>query len=138
MIATASTPHVVITPSRPLLAAWGWNGAVEGIRIDEPIPYSVAPQPARDRQHGPDFRNVVWDGVAYSLTATQAAVVRVLWEAHEQGTPEVGQSWLLAEVESGAARLRDLFREGAGREAWGTLVVMARPGVYRLAPPRPA
>ena len=75
---------------------------------------------------------------AYTLTPLQAQVVRVLWEADAQGTPEVGQQFLLAEVESNATRLRDLFREGGGKLAWGTLVIMARPGVYRLAPPRTA
>ena len=60
--------------------------------------------------HSPDFRTINWYGTPYKLTATQAAVVRVLWEARDNGTPDVGQHTLLEEAGSESSRLVDLFR----------------------------
>lgn len=72
------------------------------------------------RTHSPCFRSVCWCGVVYSLTGTQAAIVRILWESWEHGAPEVSADHLLESVDSQTGRLRDLF---ARNPAWGNLIV---------------
>ena len=48
----------------------------------------------------------------------------------KRGTPEVSQHTILAEIESDAERLRDLFRDSP---LWGTLIVPGeRRGHYKL------
>lgn len=88
-----------------------------------------------DARHGPDFRSVHWYGKEYTFTAAQAAVVKLLWEAWKNGTPEVGNDYLTSEADVETKRLDHLF--GAGKHpAWGTMI---RPGstkgTLRLSPP---
>ncbi len=86
-------------------------------------------------QHTDDFRLVVWNGRRYDLSATQAAIVRVLWHAREAGTPDVSETALLEEADSNSERLRDVFRRSP---AWRSLVVRGEGrGTYRLALPQP-
>lgn len=80
--------------------------------------------------HSPDYRTVSWHGRHFVLTPKQAAVVKVLWDAWESGTPQVGQHYLLEACESPGGRLRDVFRDSP---AWGTLVVSEGGGMYKLA-----
>jgi hypothetical protein len=82
--------------------------------------------------HSADFRTVHWFGTDYALTEKQAKVVEALWQAREAGDPEVGQDVLLRACGSDGVRLVDLFRRSP---AWGTLIVSARAGLYRLAAP---
>lgn len=83
--------------------------------------------------HGPDFRSVNWYGTCFEFTSQQAAVVKVLWEAMENGTPTVGDPTLLEAVESGAGRLPNLFRD---HPAWGRMIVEGgTKGSRRLADP---
>lgn len=86
-----------------------------------------------DKRHSDDFRSVHWHGIDYSFTATQAACVRVLWEAMENGTPEVGKDTILEKAGSETSRLDDIFRNSP---AWGTMIVSgSRRGTKRLADP---
>jgi hypothetical protein len=88
--------------------------------------------PAR---HSADFRSVHWYGKDYTFTPTQAACVKLLWGANENGTPELGQDTILLHptVEAGASRLRDVFK---GHPAWDLLIVKGTTqGAYRLAEP---
>lgn len=81
-------------------------------------------------RHGPDFACVLWWGRSYSFTGTQAAVVRQLWEAWQNGTPDVRQETLLAGAESETRRLGDTFKD---HPAWGTLIVGGgAKGCFRL------
>jgi hypothetical protein len=60
----------------------------------------------------------------------------VLWEAWENGTPELGQETILEhpEVEAESKRLVDVFK---GHPAWGKMIVTGHTaGTYRLAEPR--
>jgi hypothetical protein len=101
-------------------------GKIIRIHIED----ATAPGPPGERSHSPDYRSVSWDGRTYRLTAMQAAVVRMLWEAWEAGTPDVGQHTLLEAADSCADRLRDVFRHC---QAWGTLVVPGgSKGTFRL------
>ena len=92
------------------------------------------PRPStKDARHSPDFRSVYWFGQEYSFTANQAACVRLLWEAWENGTPELSAAALCESVELANDRLDLVFRK---HPAWGEMI---RPGhtkgSYRLSPP---
>ena len=71
---------------------------------------------------GPDYRSVVFHGETIPLSPMQAAAVRILNEAFERGTPEVGADYVLERIESRSLRLRDVFK-GAGSRAWGRLII---------------
>lgn len=93
----------------------------------------AAPEAPPTARHSADFRSVHWFGAKHSFTPTQAACVKLLWEAWENRTPEVGQEWILQhpDVESESKRLVDLFKVHA---AWGTMIVKGRTdGSFRLA-----
>lgn len=90
----------------------------------------IAPERPRVARHSPDFRTVWWYGQKYTFTATQAAVVRILWEAKENDTPDVGQAELLTSVGAESPRLVDVFKRSP---AWGVVIVPGeRAGSYRL------
>jgi|GEM_PF-2934798 len=86
-----------------------------------------------EARHSADFRSVVWFGQEYMFTANQAACIRLLWEAWENGTPEVSGAMILENAGIDQKRLSAVFR---GHPAWGTMI---RPGQtkgsYRLSPP---
>jgi hypothetical protein len=90
------------------------------------------PAPTGFPRHCKDFRSVHWFGADYTFTPTQAAVIRQLWEAWEDGTGGVGQETLLESAGSTGGRLRDVFR---GHPAWGTMVVALGKGLFALASP---
>jgi hypothetical protein len=82
--------------------------------------------------HSDDFRSVCWYGTDYVFTPTQAACVRVLWEAWERGSPVMGQDSILETAGSTGARLRDVFEKGK-HQAWDKMIVSAKKGAFRLA-----
>jgi hypothetical protein len=86
--------------------------------------------------HSPDFRSVRWDGEPYCFTATQAACIKLLWEAMEKGAPELGEQTLLQHptVDVTSTRLRDIFRSaGQMHPCWNKLIVRGdRKGTFRL------
>ncbi len=64
----------------------------------------------------------------------QAAIVKILWEAQVNGTPDVHASTLLAQAESKLQqdRIQPLFFR---HPAWKTMIVRGkRRGTYRLDP----
>lgn len=97
--------------------------------------------PARAVAHSPDFRSVCWrvggESVVYSFSPGQAAVVRLLWEAWENGTPAVSQAYLLEAAGIDNNRISPTFTR---HPSWGTLILGYKkhggsPGTYRLAEP---
>jgi hypothetical protein len=78
---------------------------------------------------------VVWYGADYTFTATQAAAVSQLWQAWQNGTPDVGDQTILESIGSQARRLLDLFRDGNEMHpAWGTMIVDGgTKGAHRLS-----
>ena len=83
-----------------------------------------------DCQHSKDFASVIWHGESHEFTKNQAAVVKMLWEAHERRTPSVRGDTLLEESDIGSS-LRVLFRRHA---AWTTMIVSGgTKGSYRLS-----
>ena len=115
--------------------------------VVSPPPMTAAPTPqhaSTDRdtpsdagastlRHSPDYRSVVWRDQKFSLTAQQARVVQLLDELRQQGTPEIGQAFILEHLDlDKTKRLRDIFKHS---DAWARLVVHGvRKGTYRLAP----
>jgi len=86
------------------------------------------------RRHGPDFRSVSWDGHTYTFSPTQAACVKVLWTAYDNGTPEVGETTILEEAGSDGSKLRDVFKSGKTfHPAWRKMIVQGRKGAFRLS-----
>ena len=84
------------------------------------------------RAHSQDFSTVVWCGVEYSFSPMQAAIVKMLWQALANGTPDVHASTLLAHAESELkeSRLDPLFFR---HPAWKTMIIRGRRrGTYRL------
>lgn len=81
-------------------------------------------------KHSSDFRQIVWKGVSYSLTAMQSGIVELLFENYTNGTPEVGQTYLLEHAGSQSNRLEHLFGRS---QLWGTLIVPGeRQGTFQL------
>lgn len=88
-------------------------------------------EPAPGFRHSVDFRSAIWDGQPYSFTPQQAQVVEMLLDAYLNGTPDLGQGYLLDRIGTTAGELRFTFRDNA---AWGTLVVNGGTrGAFRLA-----
>jgi hypothetical protein len=89
--------------------------------------------PSPPANHSPDFRSVQWFGHDYSFTTGQAACVQRLWEAWEQGNPDVAQQTILLDAGMDSARLVDLFKR---HPAWQTMIVRGgSKGAYRLQGP---
>lgn len=98
-------------------------------RTKSNAPSEVSPQP----RHSADFRSVDWFGTKHAFTLTQAACVRVLWEAWKNGTPELSQATILERAETASSRLANVFRN---HPAWETMIVSGqRKGTFRLAAP---
>lgn len=106
---------------------------LSGRKLQHPIPPApITGPPARKAaySHSSDFRAVHWFGADYTFTPTQAAVVRTLWEAWEDGVPELGIATILEAAGSESDRLPPLFH---GHAAWGSMIVKGDgKGTYRL------
>jgi hypothetical protein len=89
---------------------------------------------AADTDHSDDFRFVRWYGTEYVFTPTQAACIRVLWEAWKKGTPVLGQAAILEAADSRGTRLSDVFEKGK-HPAWRKMIVCVRKGAFQLAKP---
>lgn len=84
-------------------------------------------------KHSPDFRSINWFGQVYGFTALQSAIVSILWQAWESGSPDVGDQYLLEESGSESNRLDQLFR---GHPGWGVVIVPGLTvGTHRLQQP---
>jgi hypothetical protein len=93
-----------------------------------------------DAAHSPDFASVRWFGTVYMFTGSQRRIIRELWSAWKNRTPEVSSAYLFDAAgvdDSTTARIPSLFRfKGQPHAAWGTMIV---PGsckdTYRLREP---
>ena len=90
--------------------------------------------------HSSDFRSATWDGVDYEFTTNQAACVKVLWEAFEDGIGSMGEVEILDRAGLESDRLDNVFRikiKGTSRNephnAWNHMIVKGgTSGTYRL------
>ncbi len=85
-----------------------------------------------------DFRSVVWGTEQFSFTAQQAACIGVLWKHWQNGTPEIGQDYIMEHIDSSQNRLRDVFKAKTKvHAAWGRLIIEGQTkGAYRLSEPK--
>ncbi|HEV2418662.1 MAG TPA: hypothetical protein VGX94_12725 [Terriglobia bacterium] len=79
--------------------------------------------------HSDDFRSVKFGGVSHTVTKSQAAVIRLLYEASLTEMPEVAHERIMETVGLRTSQLRDTFK---GSPLWGTLIVWSHKGLYRL------
>jgi hypothetical protein len=140
------SPTMALPAGKSLPDLSPWLGRLRELTIDLAAVTDPAPAPPpRDggqghgeTRHGIDFRSVRWYGTDYTFTKNQAAIVKLLWDAWENGTPEVGGDTLLTEADCETKRLDHLFNLGKhGRHpAWGTMIRPgSQKGTYRLAKP---
>jgi hypothetical protein len=88
--------------------------------------------------HDPSFKTVDWFGHSYRFNPQQAACIKVLWRAWLGGTPVIREELVLEVANIKARSLKDVFRSGPGREAWGTMIGDGdRRGTVRLSEPAP-
>jgi hypothetical protein len=106
--------------------------------VPPPVQGALAPIEARKPampvfHHSEDFRVVVFNGSAYTLTLNQSQVMRQLWEANRSGIREIHQSRLYEETDSAnyKKRLRDIFK--SNMTAFRVLIEPGeRRGCFRL------
>ena len=133
--AVAGAPHMQVSTSLP-------NSDREtigrgAIAQQNPEVSAQGIPPITDFKHSPDFRTVALNGRSYKLTSKQAQVIELLYKAYENGTPELGQAYILEQLGERGNRLRDTFKRNP--EAWQALVARGvRRGCYRLNLPNPA
>ena len=98
-------------------------------RVEDANDTVLSQSPAR---HSPDFRCVHWFGTKYTFTASQAAIIEIMWNAWEQRTPDISDAHLLERSGLGkGSRLVDIFRN---HPAWKRLIVPGeRKGTRRLS-----
>ena len=99
--------------------------------------------PPSQPTHSADFTSVDWFGVKYEFAkGLQAECVRVLWKAWENRTPSLSEKTIGEEAGSSSDRFRldHVFkpankktRKREAHPAWGTMIVRAGKGVFRLA-----
>lgn len=114
------------------------NMAVVPLRLmsESKLAQNLLVTPKGAAVHSPDFRSVRWHGTEYSFTGNQAACVKVLWDAWQNGASDVGDEMLLNAVDAASPprSLRDVFRD---HPAWGTMIVAGgSKGSHRLAEPK--
>jgi hypothetical protein len=124
----ANYPHGV--PDTAVLLIQLPQGVTKEVRL--PFP---PPPPSEDTGHSTDYRSCTAHGEDYAFSPAQAAVVRQLWEAHDDGSAAIGQETLLEGAGLDGGRMRDVFRSKGGMHpAWGVLVVQgAAKGTFRLS-----
>lgn len=107
--------------------------ALPAIAVERPEAIGLANRLLRELcplRASPDFTSVARHDRVFTFTKRQAKIVRILWQAWQHGTPEVGQDYLLADEER-SKRVADIFTE---HEAWKTLIVPGkRDATFRLA-----
>jgi len=82
-------------------------------------------------RHSPDYSQVTVRNREFHLTERQAKIVRALHQAWENGSPELGQAYILDnEFDTHSGQLRYYFKNS---DAWKNLVVQGkRRGIFRL------
>lgn len=88
---------------------------------------------SQDARHSEDFASVYWFGTEFTFgTPAQRAVVRMLWQAMENRTPNCSKDSLLEVSGSTQNRLDMVFRN---HPAWKTLIIDSGKDTYRLSRP---
>jgi hypothetical protein len=87
------------------------------------------------RNHSEDFTSVVWDGIPFVFTKSQAAVVKLLWCEYEKGTWTLSEKTIGEGIGSSANNYRIIHTFDKGKHpAWGTLIISGpKKGTFRIA-----
>jgi hypothetical protein len=81
--------------------------------------------------HSEDYRSVTVRGDTYTLTSEQAAMIQILYEAHENGNPDLSIAYILEQLDKKSSRWQDTFKSNP--KAKEALVKSgARKGTLRL------
>jgi len=107
---------------------------VAEIRLGNRPPACSGERVSRTR-HSEDFTSVNWFGTSYVFKrGQQAESIRCLWAEYERGELTLSEKTIGERVGSSSDRFRlaHVFRK---HPAWGRMIKMAEPGVFRLAPP---
>ena len=103
--------------------------AVDGIASDR----AAKGEFSKEFHHNDDFSIVVWKGLTYKFTSTQAACVKVLWKHWENDGPGLRKEHILEEAGSKSNRLRDVFRlNGKTNPFWTDAIESLGSGIYSL------
>lgn len=122
-------------PCGVLDALCQWRRALEILPCEESNQEKASSpkSPTPLARHSLDFRCFYWHDQLFAFTDMQAPMVKLLWEAYENGTPDIGSETLLETVDAKSSRLVDIFRDNP---AWGKMIVDgATKGSKRIADP---
>ena len=96
-------------------------------------PLAASPENQSNFKHSPDYRSVTIPGKEpFILSPTQAAVIKILNEAWENGSPIVGQSYILEEigVTSPSTDIQSIFKRN--KRASLELITSPSKGCYQI------
>ncbi len=99
------------------------------------------PTTAELSTHSEDFTSVNWFGRKYQFAkGQQVQAIKALWCEWEKGGHSLSEKTIGEKVEStsDSFRLTHVFRNRSGKgmhPAWGTMIVSAQKGTYKLNPP---
>lgn len=128
---TFNRVRIILEPARADAGEATEAAATAAASSPSTVGQPLQPQSLPPCRHSIDYCSVVWYGVDYRFRRLQAAAVKVLWEALQEGVPELSGHTVLAEIESDCSRFRDVFH---GHPAWGKMIVKGEcRGSYRLA-----
>jgi hypothetical protein len=93
--------------------------------------------PLAARTHSDCFASVTWDGEPFTFTPSQAAVVKCLWMAMENGNSVITETSLLEKAGTSGNAIRHLFRSnGIQHKAWGKMIIKSGKYCFTLSPPK--
>lgn len=125
------------------MSHYGQRGVYFEIDLDNGQKVRIPIHPKRSdgepaNRHYNEFRSVYWNGISYTFSPLQAAVVKILWGAYCDGQFEVLQSQILTAIGSQSPRLADLYRRNnVAHAAWNEMIVQGElEGSYRLSTTR--
>jgi len=96
--------------------------------------YVPTKQIKNDFFHSPDYASVTWKGNQYTFSPLQAAAIKYLHEAYQNGTPDCNQASLLVEIGSNSNQVWHVFKDKKqGQKAWNDgLIISTRKGIFRI------
>lgn len=103
-----------------------WKAYLE--KLEEPE--ESKPEPAL--KHSPDFRAITAK-IKFELTEDQAKVVKMLWEARNNGIDSLSGDEILVEIDlvdkNFTKKMKEVFKRSP---AWNSLVISPKRGFYKL------
>ena len=92
-------------------------------------PFLFEARPDDFFKHSDDYTSISWQGEGYILTNRQAKVVKILHKEYLNGTPDVGENYILEQLGTPDSDLKDTFKKSP---LWQTLIISKKKGTYRL------